>query len=143
MINRDDVSSPNLAYGNAWISNYDDVTRIYADKVIGKGLYDTYYYDMFEMIKQNPRIRTLKVSLDIRDIVELDFTRLIYIDGAYWRLNRVIDFSPNKNIPTKVELIEWNEVGAFAGSAPIFGSSGETAGWGIPIEDTNFDNQGL
>ena len=143
MINRDDISSPNLAYGNAWIRNYDDVTRIYANPVIGKGLYDTYYHNMFEMIKQNPRIRTLKVSLDIRDIVELDFTRLIYIDGAYWRLNRVIDFSPNKNIPTKVELIEWNEVGAFAGSAPIFGSSGETAGWGIPIEDTNFDNQGL
>tara|TARA_R110000851_G_scaffold197235_1_gene348286 strand:+ start:5410 stop:8367 length:2958 start_codon:yes stop_codon:yes gene_type:complete len=143
MINQDDISSPNLAYGNAWVRDYDDATTTYASPVVSKGLYDTYYYSMFEMIKSNPRLRISKFSLDIRDIVELDFTKLIYVDGSYWRLNRVVDYSPNKNISTKVELIEWEEVGAFAATAPIFGSSGQTAAWGLPVEDGNFDNQGL
>ena len=66
---------------------------------------------MFEMFKLNPRVRTVYVDLKISDIINLDFRKLIYIDGCYWKLNKISDYMPNKNQSTKVELIEWVEVG--------------------------------
>ena len=118
--------SPVLSYGNAWVRNYDDATNTYSDKKVGEGLYHTYYKNMFEGLKRSPRLRTLSISLNISDIVNLDFRNLIYIDGAYWRINKIIDYKPNKNESTKVELIEWFAIGIFAAGAPTFGSSGST-----------------
>ena len=124
MINRDSTTSPNLAYGNAWIRNYDDATGIYSSTQSGKGLYATYYKDMIEMLMNNPRLRTVYIDLKITDIVNLDFTKLVYIDGVYWRLNRVVDYMPSQRKSTKVELIEWFDLGSFAPTAPFFGHSG-------------------
>ena len=138
MINMDSISSPNLAYGNAWIKDYDDTTGVYAANQIGEGLYDTYYRNMIEMLKKSPRLRTVSISLNISDIVNLDFTKLVYIDGVYWRINKIVDYSPNKNESTKVELIEWFQIGIFAAGAPSFGSSGGNGGWG-PEEDSNYN----
>ena len=39
------------------------------------------------------------------DILNLDFSRLIYIDGVLFRLNRIVDFNPMVNAVTKVELL--------------------------------------
>ena len=137
MVNRDSTSSPNLAYGNTWVRDYDDVTRVYTAYEEGKGLYDTYYRNMFESLKRNPRIRTLSINLNVGDIINLDFTKLVYIDGVYWRVNKIIDYMPTKNESTKVELIEWFEVGVFAASAPSFGSSGTTENWDGSIDVNN------
>ena len=122
-INRDDSSSPVLSYGNVWRRDYDDATEEYTAYSTGEGLYETYYRKMFEMFKLNPRVRTVYVDLKISDIINLDFRKLIYIDGCYWRLNKISDYMPNKNQPTKVELIEWFETGAFSANAPTFGNS--------------------
>ena len=67
--------------------------------------------DMIEMIKSNPRMRTTHIALNMTDIVNLDFSKLVYIDGVYWRINRIVDFQPNKNQSTKVELVEWMDIG--------------------------------
>ena len=136
MIDRDKTSSPVLSYGNSDIANYNDDTNSYDASVSSKGIYETYYRKMFGMLTANPRLRTAYFSLKITDIVNLDFTRLIYLDGVYWRINRIIDYMPNKNTSTKVELIEWIEQGFFAATAPTFGAGGETAGWGEPVIDT-------
>ena len=138
MINMNSISSPNLAYGNVWIRDYDEDTGVYAANQVGKGLYDTYYRNMIEMLKKSPRLRTVSISLNISDIVNLDFTKLVYIDGVYWRINKILDYSPNKNESTKVELIEWFQIGIFAAGAPSFGSSGGNGGWG-PEEDSNYN----
>ena len=130
MLNRDSTTSPNLAYGNAWVRDYDDATNTYTAYQKGKGLYDTYYYNMIEMLKRSPRLRTVSVSLNITDIVNLDFTKLVYIDGVYWRINKIIDYKPNQNTSTKVELIEWFQIGVFAATEPSFGSSGSSSTWG-------------
>ncbi len=63
------------------------------------------------MLKENPRVRTLSLNLKIKDIVNLDFRKLIYIDGVYWRINKIKDFNPLTNTTTKVELIEWVNLG--------------------------------
>ena len=123
MYNRDYISEPNLAYGNMYYYDYNDATNIYAAGTIQKGLFDTYYHNMFEMLKDKPRIRTIYIDLKVDDISNLDFRKLYYIDGSYWRLNRVVDYSVNKNQSTKVEIIEFLQIGAFAGTNPAFGSS--------------------
>lgn len=110
-INREDASSMLLSYGNVYVTDYDDATNTYADQTIVKGLYQTYYEKMINMLKENPRIRTLSLNLKIKDIVNLDFRNLVYIDGVYWRINKIKDFNPLTNTTTKVELIEWVNLG--------------------------------
>ena len=141
-INADDSSSPILSYGNVNVRDYDDATTVYTSYAAGKGLFETYYYNMFEMLKVKPRLRTVYIDLKITDIINLDFTKLVYIDGVYWRINKVVDYQPNKNQPTKVELIEWFQVGAFAALAPSFGGNENTGDFGVDIPDNN-DNIGL
>ena len=115
------TTSPVLSYGNVWRTSYDAATNTYGSPEASKGLYETYYKKMFEMFKLNPRIRTAFFNLKVTDIVNLDFRKLIYIDGVYWRINKILDYFPNKNQTTKVELAQWIEMGVFAASAPSFG----------------------
>jgi hypothetical protein len=39
------------------------------------------------------------------DIFQLDFAKLIYIDGTLFRLNRIVDYNPMSQELTKVELL--------------------------------------
>ncbi len=128
MINRDSSTSPVLSYGNVPVKNYDDATGVYATGEIGSGLYETYYRNSVEMLKSNPRVRNVYINLKISDIINLDFTKLIYIDGVYWRISKVSDYMPNKNESTKVELIEWITSLVYPYNAPIF--SGRPRNWG-------------
>jgi len=147
--NQQKVSSPNLAYGNVRVRNYNDDyihegIAAYSGEVTVKGLYDTYYKQMFEMMKSSPRIRTVHINFTISEVINLDFRKLIYIDGCYYRINRVVDYAPNLNKSTKVELIEWLQLGTFAVVAPALG---DTSNWGGSLdggaEDDSNDNMGL
>ena len=128
MINADSTTSPILSYGNVWVRDFDDATGVYTALQDGKGLYDTYYRNMVEMLKQNPRVRTAYVDLKINDISKLDFRNLVYMDGVYWRISKVIDYKPHRNESTKVELIEWFGLGSSDANAPLF--AGNTSQWG-------------
>ena len=146
-INRDDSSCPILSYGNIFRREFDSTTGDYSTYSIGEGLYDTYYKRMFESFKLNPRLRTAYIDLKISDIINLDFRKLIYMDGCYWKLNKINDYMPNKNQPTKVELIEWVETGSFAANAPTFGTAYTGIdGWLSPYyedDNNNNNNSGL
>jgi hypothetical protein len=76
-----------------------------------KGLYQTYYQKMIEQVKSNPRIKTVYINLKLSDINTLDLRRLVYIDGYYYRINNIIDYRPNNNEVTKVELVLWQDLG--------------------------------
>ena len=117
-INRDDASSPVLSYGNVFVRNFDDVLGVYSNYSIGEGLYQTYYDLMIDMLKANPRIRKININLKIKDIANLDMRKLIYIDGVYWRISRISDYKPQSNTTTKVELIEWLNLGDNPAYAP-------------------------
>lgn len=144
-INRYDSSSPILSYGNVSVRDYDDATGVYSSSVVGKGLFETYYKNMFEMFKAKPRLRTVYIDLKTTDIINLDFRKLVYIDGVYWRINKVVDYQPNKNQSTKVELVEWLQLGTFAATAPSFGGNDNTGGlgWQDGGVETNNDDIGL
>jgi hypothetical protein len=121
-VNRDDSTSLVLTYGNVWVRDYTEqpssigvYTKPYT---VGIGLYERFYKNMIEMIINNPRVRTLHLNLNISDISNLDIKKLVYIDGVYWRINKVIDYKPQSNGTTKVELVEWVDMGVPESTAP-------------------------
>ena len=116
--NRLDPDSPNLCYGNITAQTYNDSNGGVGNPVTVKGLFETYYKYMIEQFKVKPRTQTSYFDLKISDILDLDFTKLIYVDGCYWRLNKIIDYQPHRNQSTKVELIEWIDVGVFGATPP-------------------------
>ena len=122
-VNRDDSTSPILTYGNVYVRDFDDVNDTYSAYEYGKGLYETYYKQMIEMYKYNPRVRVASLNLKISDIANLDFRKLIYLDGVYWRINKISDYMPQSNSTTKVELIEFPLLGDFAASIPTVNSN--------------------
>ena len=66
---------------------------------------------MVEQLKQKPRIKNIYLKLDKTDIAILDFKKLVYLDGLYYRINKVIDFKPHLKESTKVELVEYFDLG--------------------------------
>lgn len=147
--NREDINSPCLSYGNITASNYNpdyiaQSTTPFAPQVAVKGLFDTYYKQSFEMLKSSPRVRSVYITFTISEIINLDFRKLVYIDGCYWRINRISDYKPLINKSTKVELIEWLQLGTFAIKAPSIGddSTWTDSGDGGAEDDSN-NNIGL
>jgi hypothetical protein len=58
-----------------------------------------------EITAKDSKLLSCYLYLTIEDIYSLNFARLIYIDGALWRLNKVVDFNPAMPETTKVELL--------------------------------------
>lgn len=58
-----------------------------------------------EITSKDSKLLTCYLYLTVADIYSLDFAQLIYIDGALWRLNKIIDFNPTIPQTTKVELL--------------------------------------
>ena len=98
-----------LSYGNYWAKDYDPSDNSYTivGNEIGKGLYERYYRTMIDNLIAKPKTRVCYMDLKITDITKLDFRRMIYLDGVYYRLVKIIDYQPHKNTPTKVELHPW------------------------------------
>ena len=74
-----------------------------------EGLYTLYYKNMINQLKSKPRTRTYSVKLSNTEMLLIDLSRLVYIDNTYWKINKIIDYSPVKDVFTRVELIEWTE----------------------------------
>jgi hypothetical protein len=59
-----------------------------------------------EIVDKDSKLLTCNMYLTTSDIYSLDFAKLIYIDGALWRLNKVIDFNPTVPDSTKCEFLK-------------------------------------
>jgi len=99
-----------LSYGNYWARDFDPITNTYnaVGDQIGKGLYERYYNAMISGLLAHPRKRVCYIDLKVTDIVQLSFRKMVYIDGIYYKLLKVIDYQPHLNVPTKVELQQWS-----------------------------------
>lgn len=106
------VTKP-LTYASIPQVTWDCTTSTHYDSAGYKGLYQEYYQNMIEMLKRSPRIKLVYVNLKMSDIANLDLRKLVYIDGYYYRINRVIDYQVNNNNPTQVELVLWEDLGGF------------------------------
>ena len=58
-----------------------------------------------EIIAKDSKLLSCYLYLDLQDIYSLDFAKLILIDGALFRLNKVNDFNPSVPKTTQVELL--------------------------------------
>jgi hypothetical protein len=69
--------------------------------------FSEYYFDMVnEIVSPESKLVELYVRLTPKDIKNLNFKRLKMIDGALFRLNKIIDFDTEIQATTKVELIK-------------------------------------
>ncbi|MFN9912587.1 MAG: hypothetical protein ACK53L_08385, partial [Pirellulaceae bacterium] len=65
-------------------------------------LYNAYWSPYIaEISDKDSKLLSCYVYLRIEDIYSLDFSKLIYIDGSLWRLNKVIDYNPTVPDSTK------------------------------------------
>ena len=88
--------------------NDETISPPRATPTLVQGLYSVYWERMIDQLKKNPRIRVMSINLSTSDIITLDLSKLVYINGTYWRINKIIDYAPLKNITTKVEFIQWD-----------------------------------
>lgn len=79
-----------------------------------KGLYQVYYSKMIQQLKKNPRLKVVYLNLTHMDISRLDFRNLIYLDGYYYRINKIIDYKPHSKTSTKCELQQYFKLGKSA-----------------------------
>lgn len=64
---------------------------------LGNNLFNAYYSSyMAEITDKDSRLLTCKMKLNSKDIFNLDFGRFIWIDGALYRLIKIIDFADNQ-----------------------------------------------
>lgn len=86
----------------------------YGDRAV-PGLYNTYWAKFINKVSDSPRIKTVYMHLEARDISQLDMQKPIFIkdngmaNGNYWILHRVIDYKPSAQGSTKVELLQYSD----------------------------------
>jgi hypothetical protein len=59
-----------------------------------------------ELTDKDAKLLTATFKLAFKDINNLDFSQLIYIDGSLWRLNKIVDFNANMEDTCTVELVK-------------------------------------
>ena len=70
-------------------------------------LFNAYWSEyMAEITDKDSKLLTAFVYLKAKDIYSLDFSKLIMIDGALWKLNNVQDFNPMDVDTTKAEFLK-------------------------------------
>ena len=121
-----------LSYGNYWAKDYDQLTNTFTTvgNQVGRGLYERYYQPMIQSLLDNPKKKVCYIDLKVTDILELDFRKMVYIDGVYYRILKVVDYQPHLNKPTKVELQAYNpaEGSAIPNEGTWINDSGNSSG---------------
>lgn len=70
-------------------------------------LFNAFWSDyLAEISDKDSKLLSCFVRLTDEDIYSLDFSRLIWIDGSLWRLNKVVDYNPMDNDTTKCEFLK-------------------------------------
>ncbi|CAB4153128.1 hypothetical protein UFOVP617_52 [uncultured Caudovirales phage] len=70
-------------------------------------LFNAYWSEyMAEITDKDSKLLSAFVYLKAKDIYSLDFSKLIMIDGALWRLNNVQDYNPMDVDTTKAEFLK-------------------------------------
>ena len=61
---------------------------------------------MAEITHKDSRLMTCTAKLNLLDIANLDFSKLIYVDGALFRLNKITDFNTSHEDTCEIELVK-------------------------------------
>ncbi len=70
-------------------------------------LFNAYWSEyVAEITDKDSKLLTAYIYIKAKDIFNLDFSRLIMIDGALWRLNNIQDYNPTDIGITKAEFLK-------------------------------------
>jgi hypothetical protein len=70
-------------------------------------LFNAYYSDyMAEIVDKDSKLLTCQALLNSLDILQLDFSKMVWIDGVLFRINKVMNYNPMNYTTTKVELLK-------------------------------------
>lgn len=70
-------------------------------------LFSAYYSDyMSEITDKDSKLLTCQALLNSLDILQLDFSKMVWIDGILFRINKVLNYNPMNYTTTKVELLK-------------------------------------
>lgn len=61
---------------------------------------------MAEITDKDSKLMTCYMKLNNADIAQLDFSTILYVDGSYWRLNKIEDWNASDPDVCKVELLK-------------------------------------
>jgi hypothetical protein len=90
--------------------NFDVTKELYyqlTDGVLTNNLFNAYWLPyMYEIIDKDSKLLTATFRLHEQDINELDFSKLIYIDGILYRLSKIMDYNASERDVCKVELLK-------------------------------------
>jgi len=102
------VSYTSLGYGLP-------LTNQYFRPVMSNGtLYNRYWGRyIFEIANKNSKSVSCNIYLTPEDIFKLDFRNTFYINGIYYRLNKISDYNPLNNNTTKCEFIKVEDTISF------------------------------
>lgn len=79
------------------------------DPYAGQSLYETYWANYIaSLYNKYSRRLTATFILDNLDLTDLTFDDIIFLDGAYWRPEKIIDAPIGEKAPVKVQLIRLN-----------------------------------
>ena len=97
-----DVPQVDLCFGAPKELQFEIVVQ-YPSANLFNGFWSDY---VAEITDKDSKLLSAFFKLNEVDIFNLDFSRLIYVDGALWRLNKVEDYNPMVSDVTKVELLK-------------------------------------
>ena len=91
-----------------------------------KNCYNLYWgKHITEIIDKDSKILTCYLMLDSHGYAMLSFRKLYFIDGVYWRLLEVSDFTPLQPKTTKCKFLKLKDASVFSGEKKkIFGGGG-------------------
>lgn len=105
---------PSIHHFDNWASPTMDLSFMLTNElfhdatvVTTTNCYSEYYQDFInEMTSKAGQIVNTYVFWNEIDIRDLDFSKLIMINGALFRLNEVVEFAPESQLSTKIELVK-------------------------------------
>jgi len=70
-------------------------------------LFNTYWSAyLAEITDKDSRILTCNIKLDYKDIYKIDFSKLIWVDGVLYRINKIIDFNASNEDTCTIEFLK-------------------------------------
>lgn len=131
------INVPAKSYGLLFNCPNEDSTQ---DKSItaaqGNYIYDLYWRDYInERYNSNNKKLTAYFMLSYSDYKQFGFNKFIVFNNQLFIVNKIIDFNPNTNESTKVELIQVTNIDAYTSQLNLFPVIGSTRN-GIAIDTT-------
>jgi len=80
-------------------------------------------YYLENLIDRDSRIETKYIWVNALNIREFSFRRRVFIDGAYWIVNKIENYNPLKETSTKFELVKLLEAQVFIPTTGLISSN--------------------